>query len=93
MLYIRRVQSKFNFKVAEIRCDNGTEFVNRKLQTFCDEEGIELDLVPPETPELVAVVERKNGTLGDRIRALLDNSHVPIEWWNFAAETAVYLIN
>ena len=33
------------------------------------------------------------GTIGNRTRALLYDSYLPLEWWHYALDTAVYLIN
>jgi len=91
--FIIKVNNLFDRKVVNVRCDNASEFICNDLRNFFDQNGITLDLVPPRSPQLNAIVERMNGTLANRIRALLFHAECPIEWWHFAAEFAVYLIN
>lgn len=91
--HIIKVNNSFEQNVINVRCDNALEFINNDLKNFFDQMGITLDLVPPRTPQLNAIVERMNGTLANRIRALLFHAKCPVEWWHFAAEAAVYLVN
>lgn len=91
--FIIKVNNLFDHNVVNVRCDNALEFINNNLKNFFDQNGITLDLVPPRSPQLNSVVERMNGTLANRIRALLFHAECPIEWWHFAAEASAYLIN
>lgn len=91
--FVRNAKSRLTVSVASIQTDNALEFINQDLQKFFDLEGIHLDRVPPRTPELNSVVERMNGTLGNRIRALLYEGRCPVEWWHMAANMTTYLIN
>ncbi|GJX67881.1 retrovirus-related pol polyprotein from transposon TNT 1-94 [Tanacetum coccineum] len=40
MSFIRMVENQNDVKVKQIRTDNGTEFRNHELESFCDEKGI-----------------------------------------------------
>jgi putative transposase len=56
---------------ANIRCDNGPEFINHKLETWCNHESrrISLQFIQPGKPMQNAYIERKNGSVR---RELLD---------------------
>ena len=50
-------------KPANIRCDNGPEFVSHKLQQWCEDREITLQYIQPGEPTQNAYIERNNGSL------------------------------
>ena len=67
--------SKWNVK--KIRSDNGTEFKNSIMKEFCNEKGITHTFSAPRTPQQNSVVERKNITLIEAARTMLEESKLP----------------
>nr|GEY39329.1 putative ribonuclease H-like domain-containing protein [Tanacetum cinerariifolium] len=63
MSSIRMVENQNDIKVKQIRTDNGTEFRNHKLESFCGEKGIFPNFSSPYTPEQNGVAEKKNRNL------------------------------
>ncbi|GJY62543.1 retrovirus-related pol polyprotein from transposon TNT 1-94 [Tanacetum coccineum] len=59
-------------RVKELRSDNETEFRNHKLEEFYDENGISQNFSSPCTPEQNGVVERRNRTLIEAARTMLN---------------------
>jgi transposase InsO family protein len=70
--FLRRVQNEFDTKVKKIRSDNGTEFNNTQVEDFLDEEGIKNEFSAPYTPQQNEVAKRKNHTLIEMARTMLD---------------------
>ncbi|GJR53826.1 retrovirus-related pol polyprotein from transposon TNT 1-94 [Tanacetum coccineum] len=64
-------------KVKELRSDNGTEFKNHKLEEFYDEKGISHNFSSPCTPEQNGVAERRNKTLIEAARTILNSAKLP----------------
>ncbi|KAJ9558107.1 hypothetical protein OSB04_012721 [Centaurea solstitialis] len=69
--FVKRVENQVNLRVKVIRSDNGTEFKNADLNSFCEEKGIERQFSAPRTPQQNGVAERRNRTLIEAARAML----------------------
>ncbi|KAI3745946.1 hypothetical protein L6452_08358 [Arctium lappa] len=91
--FILRIENQTNQKVKVIRSNNGTEFKNLDLNTFCEEKGIERQYSAPRTPQQNGVAERRNRTLIEAARSLLADSKLPITFWAEAVNTACYVQN
>lgn len=91
--YVNKVERQKNLKVNKIRCDNGREYINKKLKNWVCKKGVELDCTIPHTPQLNGTAERMNRTIMEKARSLLFDSNMKKNMWGEAAYTAVYLIN
>jgi hypothetical protein len=91
--FLRRAQNEFGLRIKKIRSDNGTEFKNSQIEGFLEEEGIKHEFSSPYTPQQNGVVERKNRTLLDMARTMLDKYKTPDWFWAEAINTACYSIN
>jgi transposase InsO family protein len=89
---LRRAQNEFVLRIKKIRSDNGTEFKNSQIEGFL-EEGIKHEFSSPYTPQQNGVVERKNRTLLDTTRTMLDEYKTPDRFWAEAVNTACCSIN
>jgi transposase InsO family protein len=79
--------------VRAICSDNGSEFRNSHFKTFCHDLGLEHQLPSPYTPPKNGVVERKNRTLCEMARMMLDEHRTPRRFWVEAVNTACYVSN
>jgi hypothetical protein len=70
--FLKRVQNEFDAKVKKIRSDNDTEFKNTQVEDYFVEEAIKHEFSPPYTPQQNGVAERKNMTLIEMTRTMLD---------------------
>ncbi|GKD25485.1 retrovirus-related pol polyprotein from transposon TNT 1-94 [Tanacetum coccineum] len=80
-------------KVKELRSDNGTEFRNHRLEELCDEKGISQNFSAPSTAEKNGVAERRNKTLIEASRTMLNSANLPKQFWREAVNTACYTKN
>lgn len=80
-------------KVSKIRCDNGKEYINNELMTFCRKRGIKVDSTIPYSPQLNGKSERLNRTLMEKARSLIFDSGMEKKFWGEAARVATYLLN
>jgi transposase InsO family protein len=88
-----RAQNEFDVKIKRVRSDNGTEFKNTNIEEYLDEEGIGHELSVPYTPQQNGIVERKNRTLIEAARTMLDEYKTSDSFWAEAINTACHAIN
>ena len=91
--FARRAQNEFDVKIKRVRSDNGTKFKNTNIEEFLDEKGIKQEFSVPYTPLQNGIVERKNRTLIEAVRAMLDEYKTPINYWAEAVNVACHAIN
>jgi transposase InsO family protein len=91
--FLRRAQNEFGLRIKKIRSDNGTEFKNSEIEGFLEEEGIKHEFSSPYTPQQNGVVERKNRTLLDMARTMLNEYKTPDRFRAEAINTACYSIS
>jgi transposase InsO family protein len=76
-----------------IQSDNGTEFRNASFDQFCLEHGVDQQFSAPHVPQQNEVVKRKNRTLIEMDRTMLDEHRTPRRFWAEAINTACYISN
>jgi hypothetical protein len=91
--FFRRAQNEFGLRIKKIRSDNGTEFKNSQIEGFLEEEGIKHEFSSPYTPKQNGIVERKNRTLLDMTRTMLDEYKTPDRFWAEVINTTCYPIS
>ncbi|GJW05185.1 retrovirus-related pol polyprotein from transposon TNT 1-94 [Tanacetum coccineum] len=93
MSFVKMVENQNDVNVKQIRTNNGTKFRNTKLESFCDEKGISQNFSYPYTPEQNGVIERKNRTLIEAARTMLNGSILSKHYWTKAVRITCYTQN
>ena len=75
------------------RSDCGGEYVNDALHNYCSENGINIELTIPHTPEQNGIAERTNRKILDKGHTIMKDGGAPDFLWAEAFATAVYAIN
>ena len=60
---------------------------------MCEDNGFSHDFSSPRTPQQNGVVERKNRTLQEFARSMLNEYDLPKYFWAKAVNTACYILN
>ena len=76
-----------------IQSDNGTEFKNYTMDELLSDEGIKHQYSAAYTPQQNGVVERKNRTLIEMARTMLDEYKSPYKLWAEAINTVCHASN
>ncbi|GJT28923.1 retrovirus-related pol polyprotein from transposon TNT 1-94 [Tanacetum coccineum] len=91
--FIMMIQRNLQALVISVQTDKGTEFLNKTLNAFFKEEGIEHQTFTPRTPEQNGVVERRNRTLVEAARTMLSAFKLPLFSWAEAIATGYRVYN
>ncbi|GJS83448.1 retrovirus-related pol polyprotein from transposon TNT 1-94 [Tanacetum coccineum] len=74
--------------------DYSREFDNEvQFGEFCNANGITHNFSAPRTPQSNSVVERKNKTLQEMSRTMLNEQSLPQKFWCNAVDTSTYILN
>src|SRR3954471_12844992 len=91
--FCTQIQSEKECKIIKVRSDHGGEFENRFFEEFFKENGIAHDFSCPRTPQQNGVVERKNRTLQEMDRTMINETNMAKHFWAEAINTACYIQN
>ena len=91
--HVRDMEKGSTYKVKIIKSDNGTEFKNSSMEEFCKLKGIKQEFSAPGTPQQNVIVERKNRTLIEAARTMLEEARLPTYFWAEAVQIACFTQN
>ena len=92
-LILRLKNERHGDAIRAIRSDNGTEFKNSHFDAFCSDLGLDHQYSSPYVACQNGIVERKNRTLCEMARTMLDEHRTPRRFWAKAVNTACYVSN
>jgi hypothetical protein len=81
--YLRESNSK-QFKA--VRSNRGGEFMSSDFKELCDKHGIKREYTMPGTPQQNGVVERKNRTIQQMARSMMNEKNIGQTYWVEAVE-------
>ncbi|GJS14883.1 putative ribonuclease H-like domain-containing protein [Tanacetum coccineum] len=91
--FITGIENLIDQRVKVIRYDNGTKFKNKDMNQFSERKRIKREFSVARTPKQNGLAERKNRTLIEAARTMLDDSKLPTTFWAEAVYTACYVQN
>ncbi|GKB16370.1 retrovirus-related pol polyprotein from transposon TNT 1-94 [Tanacetum coccineum] len=93
-IFSRQIQNQLGCSIVSIRTDHGREFDNEvQFGEFCNANGITHNFSAPRTPQSNGVVKRKNRTLQEMSRTMLNEQSLPQKFWCNAVDTSTYILN
>ncbi|GJU95499.1 retrovirus-related pol polyprotein from transposon TNT 1-94 [Tanacetum coccineum] len=93
-IFSRKIQNQLGCSIVSIRTDHGREFDNEvQFGEFCNANGITHNFLAPRTPQSNGVVERKNRTLQEMSRTMLNEQSLPQKFWCNVVDTSTYILN
>ncbi|KAL0435045.1 UNVERIFIED_CONTAM: Retrovirus-related Pol polyprotein from transposon RE1 [Sesamum radiatum] len=87
------VKNQSGQRIKVLISDRGKEYNNSKFNKFCEEEGIDHQTTVSYNPQQNGVSERKNRTVMEMVRSMLQEKLLPKAFWAEAVYTAVYLLS
>lgn len=92
-IYVAMVKNKFGVKPKVIRSDRGGEYICGENDYYLKLEGISVQLTSGYSPQQNGVAERKNRSLTEMSRCMLNEANLPKFLWAEAIATANYVQN
>ena len=89
----KSIENKFQKRIHTLKTDNGGEFVNHELQSYCQSRGISLETSVAYKPELNRHAERRNRTHIEGERTMLKDSDLGKDLWGEEISMHVYICN
>jgi hypothetical protein len=87
------IENLTNKKINTLRTDNGGEYTSKEFVAFFKSERIMRDLIVPHNPQQNGVEERKNGSIEETVKALLNDPILSVYLWGEATMTTIYVHN
>jgi len=100
--FINEVERKLDRKVKVVRSDRGGEYYEKFNESgqckgpfakLLESQGIYAQYTMPGTPQQNGIAERRNRTLMEMVRIMINYSNVPLSLWMYALKSAAYLLN
>ncbi|GJS53683.1 retrotransposon protein, putative, ty1-copia subclass [Tanacetum coccineum] len=91
-VFQNEVENQLGKKIKAIRSDRG-EYLSHEFVNHMKSYGIVSQLTPPYTPQHNGVSERRNQTLLDMVRSMMNLITLPKSFWGYALESAARILN
>ncbi|GKB69486.1 retrovirus-related pol polyprotein from transposon TNT 1-94 [Tanacetum coccineum] len=93
-IFSKKIQNQLRCTIVSIRTDHDREFDNEvQFGEFYNANGITHNFLAPRTSQSNGVVERKNRTLQEMSRTMLNEQSLPQKFWCNAVDTSTYILN
>ena len=87
------VKTQTGKNIKQLKSDNGTEYLANAFQEQLKQAGTEHITTSPYSPHQNGVAERKNRTITETVRCMLDEAKLSQAYWGEATCTAIFTIN
>ncbi|GJT38811.1 retrotransposon protein, putative, ty1-copia subclass [Tanacetum coccineum] len=87
------VENQLGKTIKALRSDRGGEYISQKFKDYLKACGIVQQLTPPYTLQHNGVSERRNRTLLDMVRSMMNLTTLPLSFWDYALEFATRILN
>nr|GEX05754.1 retrotransposon protein, putative, Ty1-copia subclass [Tanacetum cinerariifolium] len=92
-MFKNEVENQLGKTIKAFRSDRGGEYISQEFKDYLKACGIVQQLTPPYTPQQNGVFERRNRTLLNMVRSMMNLTTLPLSFWNYALEAAACILN
>ncbi|GJT76357.1 chrysanthemyl diphosphate synthase [Tanacetum coccineum] len=92
-VFKNEVENQLGKTIKALRSDRGGEYISQEFKDYLKACGIVQQLTPPYTPQHNRVSERRNRTLLDMVRSMMNLTTLPLSFWDYALESAARILN
>ncbi|MBW0533516.1 hypothetical protein O181_073231 [Austropuccinia psidii MF-1] len=91
--FINKIRNKLNKVPAFLHSECGCEFTSNSFLSTLKQEGVSIKQGASHSPQTNGVAEQFNRSLLSKIRCLLNQSNIPVSYWDQASTHASLLLN
>ncbi|GKE06945.1 zinc finger, CCHC-type containing protein [Tanacetum coccineum] len=92
-VFKNEVENQLGKTIKALRSDRGGKYISQEFKDYLKACGIVQQLTPPYTPQHNGVSERRNRTLLDMVRSMMNLTTLPLSFWDYALESATRILN
>ncbi|GJX74795.1 retrotransposon protein, putative, ty1-copia subclass [Tanacetum coccineum] len=92
-VFKNEVENQLGKTIKALRSDRGGKYISQEFKDYLKACGIVQQLTPPYTPQHNRVSERRNRTLLDMVRSMMNLTTLPLSFWDYALESATRILN
>ncbi|GJY60109.1 retrotransposon protein, putative, ty1-copia subclass [Tanacetum coccineum] len=92
-VFKNEVENQLKKTIKSLRSDLGGGYISQEFKDYLKSCGIVQQLTPPYTPQHNGVSERRNHTLLDMVRSMMNLTTLSLSFWDFALESAIRILN
>jgi transposase InsO family protein len=87
------IENLTNKKIKTLRTDNGGEHTSKEFVGFCKSKGVRRELTDPHNPQQNGVAERKNRSIEETMKTLMNDKGSSMYLWGEADMKTIYVQN
>ncbi|GKA58903.1 retrotransposon protein, putative, ty1-copia subclass [Tanacetum coccineum] len=92
-VFKNEVENQLGKTIKALRSDRGDEYISQEFKDYLKACGIVQHLTPSYTPQHNRVFDRRNCTLLDMVRSIMNLTTLPLSFWDYALESAIRILN
>ncbi|GKC27614.1 retrotransposon protein, putative, ty1-copia subclass, partial [Tanacetum coccineum] len=92
-VFKNEVENQLGKTIKALRSYRGGKYISQEFKDYLKACGIVQQLTPPDTSQHNGVFERRNRTLLDMVRSMINLTTLPLSFWDYALETAIRILN
>ncbi|GJR16802.1 retrotransposon protein, putative, ty1-copia subclass [Tanacetum coccineum] len=91
--YVSRQGASYFITFTDDYSRYGSEYISQEFKDYLKACGIVQQLTPPYTQQHNGVSEKRNRTLLDIVRSMMNPTTLPLSFWDYALESATRILN
>ncbi|GJW37831.1 retrotransposon protein, putative, ty1-copia subclass [Tanacetum coccineum] len=92
-VFKNEVKNQLGKTIKALRSDRGGKYISQEFKDYLKACGIVQHLTHPYTPQHNGMLERRNRTLLDMVRSIMNLTTLPLSFWDYALESATRILN
>ncbi|GKA83208.1 putative RNA-directed DNA polymerase [Tanacetum coccineum] len=92
-VFKNEVENQLGKTIKALRSDRGGEYISQEFKDYLKACGIVQQLTPLYTPQHNGVSKRRNRTLLDMVRYMMNLTTLPLSFWDYALDSATCILN